>query len=122
MRERFCAGTSGATEERVRAGVGAGVTDEARAMIRFAAVRAVERVLVVRFGLATEPAPRVAGRLLAVFAAGFIVLLTVVLAAGLIVRLTVVFAAGLAVRLTVVFAAGLAVRLTVVFAAGLAVR
>ena len=57
VRVRFCAGTSGATEERVRAGVGAGVADAARAMTRFAAVRAAERVLVVRFGLATDRRP-----------------------------------------------------------------
>src|ERR1043165_1146692 len=107
-----------ATEGPLRAGVEAGVTDAARAMTRFAAVRAVERGLVVRFGLATEPAPRVAGRLLAVFAAGLALgFLTVVLAAGF----TMLFAAGFtmlfAAGLTMVFAAGL----TVLFAAGFTV-
>jgi hypothetical protein len=134
VRARFCAGTTGSTGlADVGAGVGAGVL-ETMLIARLAAVRAVERVLVVRFGLATEAA-RFAGRVLVLFATGlagadvvtglawagltvrFGAALTVVLAAGF----TVLFVAGLTVRfaaaLTVLFAAGF----TVLFAAGFTV-
>jgi hypothetical protein len=118
VRVRFCAGTTGRTGlADVGAGVGAGVL-ETMLIARLAAVRAVERVLVVRFGLATEAA-RFAGRVPVLFATG---LAGADVVAGLAwAGFTVRFGAALTVVLAVGFTVLLAAGLTVRFAAALTV-